>query len=333
VREEEVVNGTRQRVVVGVDGSAGAGVALAWALAEAARRGARVDVISVVPVDVYWLDPFLLDARRIDAVRADTERLTRQLVDEARRDPVVTAHPGSADLDIRVSVVAGQPAPRLVHHAEGADLLVVGSRGRGAMRSTFGGSVALHCATRARCPVVVVHPGTGAQDAPARVVVGVDDSAPARQALVTAVRQAAGMGASVDAVFAYEGPQVWSGLYGEAALPPAETEQRALERGRQIVDEALGGAWGGGTAGSGGIDIRAIEGPPGEVLLEAAEGARLLVVGTGSRTALEGMLLGSVALICVLNAPCPVLVARGRSEESEPAAAAARSEAAPASVG
>jgi nucleotide-binding universal stress UspA family protein len=56
--------------------------------------------------------------------------------------------------------------------------------------------------------------------------------------------------------------------------------------------------------------VEAVEGPAGDVLVRAAEGAELLVVGGRGRGALRGMLLGSVALHCVLHAPCPVLVLR-----------------------
>ena len=56
-------------------------------------------------------------------------------------------------------VAAADPAAvELTERSEDADLLVVGSRGRGAVRSALLGSVALHCAVHAPCPVMVVHP-------------------------------------------------------------------------------------------------------------------------------------------------------------------------------
>jgi nucleotide-binding universal stress UspA family protein len=62
------------------------------------------------------------------------------------------------------------------------------------------------------------------------------------------------------------------------------------------------------------VQVRAVEGPPGPVLLREAAGAGLLVVGSRSRNPLEGLLLGSVALPCVTAAPCPVLVVRARPD-------------------
>jgi nucleotide-binding universal stress UspA family protein len=55
----------------------------------------------------------------------------------------------------------------LLQRARSADLLVVGSRGRGAFRGLLLGSVALHCAMHAPCPVLVVHPQVSRSDAAA----------------------------------------------------------------------------------------------------------------------------------------------------------------------
>jgi nucleotide-binding universal stress UspA family protein len=297
------IDSAAPRIVVGVDGSAGSRVALVWALAEAARRGATVEVVSVFPVDVYWLDPFLVDHGRIDAVRADTEALARAMVDDVRRGPSA----GPADgVDVRVQVLPGTPSPTLVQRSEGAALLVVGSRGRSAVRSAFGGSVALHCAAHARCSVVVVHPSPAHADEPPRVVVGLDDSSHGRAALAAAVQHAARLDARVDAVLAYEPPGHWSEVYADLVMSTEETRQETLERGRRIVTDVLGTQ----AEEDDRLQLRAVEGPPVAVLLREASGARLLVVGSHSRNPLEGLVLGSVALHCVATAPCPVLVVR-----------------------
>ena len=306
----------RQRIVVGVDGSAGARAALTWALAEAANRRAAVEVITAFPVDFYWTDAFLLDKRRIDAIRSDTEARARAMVDEVRLDTAVAGLPGADELDVQVLVGAGPPAPHLVQRSEGAALLVVGSRGRGALRSTVAGSVALHCSAHARCPVVVVHPMTAPAKEPARVVVGLDDSGHGRAALAAAVAQAAPMGARVDGVLAYEPLDYWSELYVGMAPPPGETLEVAVARGKAIVAHVLDA----GAVGSGSVRVLAVEGRPGQVLVHQAEGARLLVVGSRSHNPLQGVVLGSVALHCVMHAPCPVLVVRGRPVgDAEPA--------------
>ncbi|MGY1616197.1 universal stress protein [Geodermatophilus sp. SYSU D00691] len=286
-----------QRIVVGIDGSAGARAALAWALAEAARRGAGLEVVSAFPVDFYWADPYLLDTARIDEIRADTEARARAAVEEVR------AEVGTADdVDVQVLVVAGPPSGHLVQRSAEADLLVVGSRGRGGVRSTVAGSVALHCAAHARCPVVVVHPGAAA--APSRVVVGLDGSDHARAALLTAVAQAEPLGARVDAVLAYEAPNYWSDLYAVMAPPPGESREHAQQRGEAVVRDLLGQE----ALDRGAVRVVVVEGHPGPVLVREAAGARLLVVGSRSRNQLQGVVLGSAALHCVMHAPCPVMV-------------------------
>ena len=309
--------GSHQRIVVGVDGSDGARAALAWALAEAVRRGAEVDVLSAVPVDFYWDDPYLRDDGGVDRVRADTETRARALIEEVRRDPAVASV--AAGVPVDVVVVAGPPAEFLVDRAEGADLLVVGSRGRGAARSTLLGSVALHCVTHAPCPVVVVHPTRPAVEGAGTVVVGLDDSAPARAALRVAVAEAARMGAEVEAVVVYRRPDLWSDLYTWSAPPTDETQDHALRGGERVVAEVLGD-----TAGSGPrVRVVALEGPTGPVLALRAEDAALLVVGSRSRSALRGLVLGSVALHCVVHAPVPVMVVHPENARPEPAAASA----------
>jgi nucleotide-binding universal stress UspA family protein len=74
------------------------------------------------------------------------------------------------DRRVTVHVSEGSPAEILVRQAEGASLLVVGSRSRSTLRGTVLGSVALYCAMHASCPVMVVHRGQGSgADVPAEL--------------------------------------------------------------------------------------------------------------------------------------------------------------------
>ena len=306
------------RVVVGVDGSPGARTALGWALAVAARTGAALEVVSAFPVDFYWVDPFLLDTRRLADIRSDTGRRARDLVAEVRRDPAVSAVPGTAEVRTDVVVAAGAPAEHLVARAGDADLLVVGSRGRGGVRSTLLGSVALHCVAHASCAVVVVHPG--AVQPPPRVVVGIDDSPAARVALTRAAEEARRLGATLEVVAAYLPEAYWSDLYAITAAPASQTEEQARARAGAFVAEVLGT---GAPA-----DLHVVAGSPGETLVARADGAALLVVGSRSRSRMAGMVLGSVALHCAVHAPCPVMVVhtepvRQETAETAPAAAGA----------
>lgn len=140
------------RVVVGVDGSKGGDVALRYALQEAARRGADVDVVSAwePPIrslaETFGLEPY--DRTRWDSAH---ERAAHEHVDQ-----VLAEEPGGAERRVEVHARTGRPADILVEAARGADLLVVGHRGRGGVSGVALGSVGLHCVMHAPCPVLVV---------------------------------------------------------------------------------------------------------------------------------------------------------------------------------
>lgn len=290
-----------RRTVVGVDGSPGGRAALVWALSDAARRGARLEVVSAFPLQLILADPLLLDEQQVEAVRADTLQRAQALVEEAR---VATGH---ADVPVDVLAVAGAPAPMLLAASEDAGLLVVGSRGRGAVRSLLLGSVALSCVTRARVPVVVVHPREGARSGPARVVVGLDASPASGTALERAAHEAHLLGAEVLAVAAYSSAAYWSEAY-EVVLPPPEELAGDVRAGaeQQVATAQLPPD----------VPVRteSREGPAGEVLVDAARDADLLVVGGHGQGRLRGVLMGSVALHCVVTGPCPVMVVPGPAE-------------------
>jgi len=135
-----------RRIVVGVDDSLGARAALDWALDEARRQGARVEVLHAFEVEVAWIDGADF-ARWSQLQRQAAEAALSMVVEDA-------ASPASVEVDARV--VEGNPVTVLVEASQHADLLVVGSRGRGGLRGLLLGSVSQRCVERADCPVVVV---------------------------------------------------------------------------------------------------------------------------------------------------------------------------------
>lgn len=135
------------RIVVGVDGSPHSRQALAYALDEARRRQGTVDAVYAYAPPVYWAAPEfgVLIPRPQHEVVEDATRL----LDEALADC-----PG--DVVVERVVIEG-PAPRaLLETARGADVLVVGSRGRGGFLGLLLGSTSHQVVTHATCPVVVV---------------------------------------------------------------------------------------------------------------------------------------------------------------------------------
>ena len=140
-------------IVVGVDGSEPARVALDFAVEEAAQRSARVLVVTALRPPEYWP---LTSSVAYAPSRDHLERLA-EAAEQATRDAAAEAlRSAGAAVPVEVRVVQGNPARVLLDQASGADLLVVGHRGRGAVASACLGSVSLQCVLYAECPVVVV---------------------------------------------------------------------------------------------------------------------------------------------------------------------------------
>lgn len=314
------VPGGRTAVVVGVDGSEAARQVLVRALVAAARRGADLEVVSSVAVELYYLGGVPIALPDVGGIEDEARARVRALVDEVRSDAEVSAVPGTQDVDVRVVVSERPPAAELVDRSRGAQLLVVGSRGRGATRSALLGSVALHCATHAACPVLVVHAAASAADRPPRIVVGVDGSAGARVALAAAVEEAVRVEGVVEVVTTYQVTDHWTDLASVVVPPVEEIREQAAAQAAELVDAVRQAR--SGSMPEIGIDV--LEGPPGEVLTRQGRGADLLVVGSSGRGAFRALLLGSVALHCAMHAPCPVMVVRPSGDRehearSEPA--------------
>jgi len=137
-----------QRVVVGVDGSATAQRALHWALDEARLRKATVEVVHA------WRPPIV--GGPFTVVPVDPT-----ISEQAAHDVVENALAGedTEGLDLRRTLVCGGATEALLHAAEDADLVVVGSRGLGAFQRLLLGSVSHQVAHHVRCPVVVIPSG------------------------------------------------------------------------------------------------------------------------------------------------------------------------------
>ncbi len=298
-------DGGRPRVVVGVDGSSGSRAALIHAVTTAAQRGADLDVVSSYPVELVWTGGLPLEVPDTEAIRLDTESRVRALLDEVRSDPSTAGTPGLDAVVVRTVVSEGRTVPALLKRSEDADLLVVGSRGRGAMRSALLGSVALHCATHARCPVVVVHPGPSDADSP-RVVVGVDGSTESRAALVVALAEAARTGAEVEVVAAYFPIDHWTDVTMVLVQSVEAIRDDLQRRTDELVADVVREQAAEGVVAR--VRTTICEGPAAEVLLQRAQSAQLLVVGSRGRGAIRGLLVGSVALHCAMHARGPVML-------------------------
>lgn len=139
------MTGTRELIVVGIDGSAASLVALRWALKEAVSRDAVVEVVHCyLPqtlTDLGFSTPHELHAA--SAIMVDNE------VSAALREM-------SQVPEVRKCSDAGGPAKVLLEKATAASLLVLGVHGRTALRDLILGRVGQACLRSAPCPVVVV---------------------------------------------------------------------------------------------------------------------------------------------------------------------------------
>jgi nucleotide-binding universal stress UspA family protein len=136
---------TTRRIVVGVDGSEGSVKALDWAIDEATRFPACLELVTA------WMFPMALGyvfAKTPDEVRRQVQRIADTSV----------SHVGDVAPDVVVRSVLheAEAGPTLVDLSTGADLLVIGSRGQGVIRELLLGSVGTYCSRHAHCPVVIV---------------------------------------------------------------------------------------------------------------------------------------------------------------------------------
>ncbi|MFB0617949.1 universal stress protein [Streptomyces sp. AGS-58] len=135
-----------RKVVVGVDGSQCSHEALRWAARYAGLIGATVDAVAVweLPGRYGWSAP----AVDLDVDEDETRQQMRKELTE-----VLGADAAGS---VRAHVVHGNPTDVLLRAAEGAEVLVVGSRGRGGFARALLGSVSQHVSQHASCPVVIV---------------------------------------------------------------------------------------------------------------------------------------------------------------------------------
>jgi nucleotide-binding universal stress UspA family protein len=129
------------------------------------------------------------------------------------------------------------------------------------------------------------------------VIVGVDGSEASLEALREAQRLAEPLGADLEAIAAWEFPQMYDGY---TVMGIDGFKERAGQILQESVDKALGP--------DNNVRTRLVRGAARQALIEASKGARMLVVGRRGHGRFGGMLIGSVSSACVAHAHCPVVV-------------------------
>ncbi len=277
--DEEV---ERYGIVVGIDGSPGAGHALAWA----AKRVEHFGPIRPIVVWQYpggiWSEPTLSPSLQLadvdfgDLARREVEQLLAEI-------PIV---------DRRALVVVNGPTgPIIVEYGRDANLVVVGTRGRGALADSLLGSVSCHVVNHAPVPVAVVPPTAELSDRYGRVVVGVDGSDNAVLALRWAIEHAP-PASTVEALHVWSHPTVTM----PACIPVStdRAEQLAAETVESTVAKAMAGFESGRP-----VEGSLACGDARNVLGSELTEADLLVLGARGHRGVAHLLLGSVTTALV----------------------------------
>lgn len=278
-------------VVVGFDGSISARDAVDWASAEAAVQARPLCILYACPPPMTP-SPYASTAGLVPG--DTTSSLLREATERARAV--------APDVEVIGRVAFGGPAPALISQV--ADLIVVGSRGLGRVRSALAGSVSIAVSARAPCPVVVVHPLHDLPPGPsrARVVVGVGGSDLSASAIAFAFRAAAQRGIGLTAVHAWTSrPPADCGGVGDDWLAARADARLRLERALAPWSDHFTR-----------VDVRLTlaHDLPSPALVAESAGAALVVVGSRGRGCITGILFGSTSHAVVHGAHCPVAVVR-----------------------
>ncbi|GGP34018.1 universal stress protein [Streptomyces abikoensis] len=282
-------------ITVGLDGTDHSLAAADWAAAEAARRGMALRL-----VHAWMWQP--LDAAV--AADADVQQQWAAGVLREAQERLSTAFP---DLTVTSELVPAEPVPALLAEAARADLLVLGSRGHGAVVGHLLGSVSLKVLRQAVRPVVLVRPARLDEPGPTmdEVVVGVQETEETGGPVLDfAFAAAAARDARVRAVRAWTVPPVFAWSPGSIYLADEAGGLEALEAKR--LAEALR-PWREKYP-----QVEVVEhveiGSAAEVLLSNGSGAALMVVGRRLPGSHDFRRLGSVAHAALHHALCPVAV-------------------------
>jgi nucleotide-binding universal stress UspA family protein len=275
---------------VGVDASHHAAQAADWAACEAVARGATLFI-----VHAFDFEPGSAMAGSAGGFVSEAERAARVRVLAEVEYRVRAAH---AALPVVVELVHQSPAAALVTASREADLLVLGTRGRGGFAGLPLGSVSLRVAAHSRCPVVLLRSAGLEVHGSGEIVLGMEHGE-SQDAVLFAFEAAARAGSGVRAVHA------WAPYPGHAqsyisdtdilARLAAEDMVAVLKDVREQYPEVP-------------VKISVERGHPAAVLADASRGARLAVVGAHRRHGPLSLGVGPVVQGLLGHAESPVAV-------------------------
>ncbi|MEV6239139.1 universal stress protein [Lentzea sp. NPDC051838] len=280
-------------VVVGFDGSDLARRAVLWGAEEASRCGATLQVVQAVRAPLP--EPVFTPMSAPIPEFVTEETMTRAAEDHLA-ELSAEIKQGWPDLQVGTAVRLGRPVDVLAE--EDGELLVLGSSGRTGIAEMFLGSTASGLVSIGGRPIVVTRSGP----LDGRVVLGVDGSATSADAIEYAFAFAARHGRELLAIYA------WNDV-GWAELPEQDFDHIRVDLAK-LLDEQLA------PHRARRPDVHVAQevafDAPARALLQAAEGAALVVVGSHGRGVVKRAILGSVSHAVLHHAPCPVAVVHRR---------------------
>ncbi|MGW0765806.1 universal stress protein [Streptomyces sp. NPDC002676] len=293
-------------VTVGLDGSPESRAAAEFAAREARLRGLPLKVVHV------W-EPLPEPVAQAPLLGAETLQQWTEEVPREAAEGLRLRHPG---VEVITDRLTGNPAEALIEAADSAELMVLGSRGLGAIGGFVVGSVSLAVIARAGRPVILVRAGEQAADehqmdpagvpsaaTPFRpVVLGLDTGGPDETLLEFAFDAAARRDASLRVVHGWSAPPTsFYRFYGDAELYSTLASEQAT-----ALTEVLR-PW---RQKFPGVEVTEVSrsGSAAQVLVDASREASLVVVGRHIRTGRLGTHVGHVAHAVLHHVEAPVAV-------------------------
>jgi nucleotide-binding universal stress UspA family protein len=281
--------------LVGVDGSAESDAAIRWATHEAVMRRAAMTLVHVVaPLAASWpMGPVYADITEWQRNNA------RHVLGQALKTLEATVSASQLP-DVHTETLNSSVVPTLVRASENQQMIVVGSRGSGALGRLLLGSVSTGLVHHASCPVAVIRPEPESSYGDDPVLLGIDGSPASEAATALAFDEASRRGVDLVALHA------WSDV---AVFPILGMDWHEYEsRGHEILSERLAG-WQEQYPDVH-VQRRLVCDQPARWLTRESQHAQLVVVGSRGRGGFASTWLGSVSNAVAQSANVPVLVVR-----------------------